>query len=211
MKQEITVPTTLEDITIGDFQEFILLEEPTDEDYFRVFLKIYDISKIKQSSVNEVVSDLNNLLATFETAEFVERFEFQGKQFGFVPKLDDITYGENKDATKYINDLQTLHKAMAVLYRPITTMVKGKYLIKDYQGTEEYGEVFKQLPLSVGAGARVFFYNLMNDLVSCIPNFLAQEVHQTGSIKNGVNTQTYTPSQRKMLHKLKAFQKSMFI
>jgi len=203
MKQEILIPTSLDDITIGDFQEFASIKEPEPEDYFRIFLKIDDISKIKHNSIIEVVTELESLLTGFGTSPLIERFEFDGKQFGFIPKLDDITYGENKDATKYINDLQTMHQAMAVLYRPVTGYVNGKYLIEDYKGTDKYGERFKQLPLSVGAGARVFFYNLINDLLTCIPNYLAEEVHQVGSIKSGESTQTFTHSQKKILEELK--------
>jgi hypothetical protein len=203
MKQEILIPTSLDDITIGDFQEFASLENPEPEDYFRIFLKIDDISKIKHNSIIEVVTELESLLTGFGTSPLIERFEFEGKQFGFIPKLDDITYGENKDATKYINNLQTMHQAMAVLYRPVTGYVNGKYLIEDYKGTDKYGERFKQLPLSVGAGARVFFYNLINDLLNCIPNYLAEEAHRVGSIKSGESTQTFTHSQKKILEELK--------
>jgi hypothetical protein len=205
MKQEILIPTLLDDITIGDFQEFARIKEPEPEDYFRIFLKIDDISKIKHNSIIEVVTELESLLTGFGTSPLIERFEFEGKQFGFIPKLDDITYGENKDATKYINDLQTMHQAMAVLYRPVTGYVNGKYLIEDYQGTDKYGERFKQLPLSVGAGARVFFYNLINDLLTCIPNYLVEEAHQVGSIKSGESTATFTHSQKKILEELKVW------
>lgn len=38
---------------------------------------------------------------------------------GFLPKLDEITLGEFIDVESNIGDWQNIHKAMAVLYRPV--------------------------------------------------------------------------------------------
>ena len=77
------------------------------------------------------------------------KFNLDGTPLGFITDLDEISYGENKDVTGYINDWQTMHKAMAVLYRPIKISKKGKYIIQDYEGTREYAERMKKMPLSV--------------------------------------------------------------
>ena len=41
-------------------------------------------------------------------------------EFGFIPKLDNISLGEFVDLDSYMSDWDNMHKAMAVLYRPVT-------------------------------------------------------------------------------------------
>ena len=101
-----------------------------------------------------------------------------GNEYGFIPNLDEITYGENKDITSYISDWKTMHKAMAVLYRPIKQKQNSKYLIDDYEGSHNYSEVMKNMPLDVVLGAMVFFWNLTNALLNSIPNYLEKEIKQ---------------------------------
>ncbi len=175
MKLEINIPESLDDITLEQYQNFLLIEEPTNDDLLSIFLNLNQqgIDKIKASEVDRMVVLINSL---FETKQEHKRtFTLRGQEFGFIPDLDNITYGENKDVTTYINDWQSMHKAMAVLYRPITQTQKGKYLIQEYNGTREYSELMKQMPLSIAMGAMVFFYNLTNELLNYIPSYLEKE------------------------------------
>ena len=175
MKLEINIPESLDDITLEQYQNFLLIEEPTNDDLLSIFLNLnrQGIDKIKASEVDRMVVLINSL---FETKQEHKRtFTLRGQEFGFIPDLDNITYGENKDVTTYINDWQSMHKAMAVLYRPITQTQKGKYLIQEYNGTREYSELMKQMPLSIAMGAMVFFYNLTNELLNYIPSYLEKE------------------------------------
>ena len=38
MKIEVNIPENLNDITLGQYQEFLKIEEPTEEDILKVFL-----------------------------------------------------------------------------------------------------------------------------------------------------------------------------
>ena len=129
--------------------------------------------------------------------QFTPTFVLNGVKYGFIPKLDSITYGENKDLTTYLNDFDNMNKAMAVMYRPIIHEQRGKYLIEDYEGSSRYSEVMKQAPLSVVLGATVFFYNLTNGLLKAIPNYLGEELEKESKdlLKSGEIT-------KKQLHLL---------
>ena len=83
-------------------------------------------------------------------------------EFGFIPNLDKITMGEYIDLNNYFEDIATLNKAMAVLFRPIHKSFKNreKYLISSYEGTEFFSNVMKDMPLGIALGAKVFFYRL---------------------------------------------------
>jgi len=95
---------------------------------------------------------------------------------GFIPKLDDITLGEYVDIEANISDWQKMHKAMAVLYRPVNFKAKDKYGIAPYDVNEEIQELMKEMPLDAAISSMLFFYNLGNDLLGAIPKYLEQNL-----------------------------------
>ena len=100
-------------------------------------------------------------------------------EFGFIPKLDDISMGEFIDLDKYISDWQQMHKAMAVLYRPVKYKKGDLYLIEDYEGTDKYSNIMLDSPVNAAIGATVFFYNLGKELskvmIHSLEKYLEQE------------------------------------
>ena len=196
MKIEVNIPENLNDITLGQYQEFLKIEEPTEEDILKVFLglDLKGLGKIKASDVDKYANHITSLFE--QEQEHVLKFDLKGVQFGFMPNLDEITYGENKDVTAYLNDWQTMHKAMAVLYRPIKQKLGARYLIEDYEGSHKYSEAMKEMPLGVVMGAMVFFYNLTNALLKAIPSYLEKQTEKeqtTGAIsaENGEAIKKY--------------------
>jgi hypothetical protein len=105
-----------------------------------------------------------------------------GIAYGFVPDLDKITLGEYIDLDTTLGDWSNMHKAMAVLYRPIKDTLKDKYIIEDYKGSED-SEKYKQMPLDIVMGSILFFYNLKNELLKTILKSLNQEVMKTMTIQ----------------------------
>ena len=110
-----------------------------------------------------VIKQLSDCLS--EEAPLIQRFHMTGSdgvtvEFGFVPKLDEISFGEYIDIERYISDWDNMHKAMAVLYRPIILGKHDMYLIEEYKGSERWAEVMKDAPLNVAFGATLFFYRL---------------------------------------------------
>ena len=210
------LPMTLNDIELQSYQRFVLIEEPTNEDLVKCLLNInqIELNKLKASEVDELVEHLSNLLK--QETPFKPTFTLNGIQYGFIPNLDDITYGENKDITSYINDLQSLHKAMAVAYRPVKLKHGNKYQIEEYEGSHKYSEVMKEAPLSVVLGMVVFFCNLTTELLRVIPNYLNRELQNSTnqgliSEKNGAIIQNYTHSLKVILEDLTQLQKSVYI
>ena len=74
--------------------------------------------------------------------------------------MEEITLGEFVDLDSYITDWDNMHKAMAVLYRPVKFVKKERYHIEDYKGTDDFAEVMKDMPADIAMGAVVFFYRL---------------------------------------------------
>ena len=63
MNVELNIES-LNDITIEQYQTFLLIEEPNNEDLLSVFLKISknDVNRIKDSEVDRLVIHINSLL-----------------------------------------------------------------------------------------------------------------------------------------------------
>ena len=197
MKINITIPETLNEITLYQYQRFeklITNNEPSDfvnQKTIEIFcnIELKDVARIRIAEVIEILTHINNLLV--QKPKLTNTFKLGVYEFGFIPKLEDITSGEYIDLEGYLSDTQTLHKAMAVLYRPIKNKTKSLYTIEDYEGADKYSEVLKYMPLDVALGSMLFFWTLLNDCVNGLTDFIQSEVEQSEQAskllaKNGV-------------------------
>ena len=180
MKAEIFVPENLSEITLEQYQYLMSIQKDTDSDEFAarkmiaVLCKIAlsDVLKIQYSSVTELVQKFQTILR--EDTPFIHRFSLAGTEFGFIPDLENISFGEYIDAEKYLGDWSTMNNAMAVLYRPIKKKSGDKYEIEPYETSATYAEVMKAAPLNVVIGCQVFFWNLKRDLLSAMMDYLTE-------------------------------------
>ena len=184
MKVDIYIPDELSDITLEQYQKFAKLntEENQNTNFLlhkmvEIFcrLDLKDIARIKFNYVTQIVNDLNNIFNT--KTKLIPTFKMKGVEYGMIPKLDDITLGEYIDLDNNISDWETMHKAMAVLYRPIDLKKDHRYQIKEYTG-EEDASVFKDMPLDVVMGCLVFFWSLSEELLQIALKYLAKEMRE---------------------------------
>ena len=215
MKVDIYIPEKLSDITLEQYQKFAKLntEENQNSNFLlhkmvEIFcrLDLKDIARIKYQYVNSIVSDLNNIFNT--KTELIQTFKLKGVEYGFIPKLDDITLGEYIDLDNNISDWETMHKAMAVLYRPITLQKGDRYQIEEYTAKEDT-EKFKDMPLDVVMGSLVFFWSLSNELLQTTLKYLAKEMEGNLTIQqrqaleeSGIGINQFMVWQRAMLPSL---------
>ena len=130
-------------------------------------ISIDQLNRLPAEKIEGFATQINSVFE--QDKQFTPTFVLDGVKYGFIPKLDDITYGENKDLTTYLNDFKDMHKAMAVMYRPIKQEQRGKYLIEDYEGSAKYSEQMKEAPLSVVLGATVFFLQFNERIAESYP------------------------------------------
>lgn len=184
MKVDIYIPDELSDITLEQYQKFAKLntEENQNTNFLlhkmvEIFcrLDLKDIARIKFNYVTQIVNDLNNIFNT--KTELIPTFKMKGVEYGMIPKLDDITLGEYIDLDNNISDWETMHKAMAVLYRPIKLKKDHRYQIEEYTGEEDAAK-FKDMPLDVVMGSLVFFWSLSSELLQTTLKYLAQEMKE---------------------------------
>jgi len=211
MQIEVSIPSTLKEVKLKDYQSLLLIDKPNDEDLLKCILNINtkELGKIKDKDVDYLINHINKLFE--QEHKFIPTFNLNGVAYGFIPNLDEITYGENKDITSYINEWGNMHKAMAVLFRPIKLKKNNKYIIEEYEGSHRYAETMKQMPLDIVLGAMVFFYNLTNELLKYIPSYLEKELVKEQTIgqisqENGEAIQNYIHLLKGTLQDLKKLQ-----
>lgn len=182
-KVKIVLPESIEDITLGTFQRYHELMQRKDlSEYEFNKRKIEIFTGMKRDDIANIKSaDYKNILDQIEIAldrnvEFKPTFKIKDIEFGFIPNLDKMSTAEYVDLKKYETGAETLHNLMAVLFRPIIKKdAFDNYGLMDYQGTEQYANIMKQMPLSKVNGALVFFWNLAKELTSYTQKFIAPE------------------------------------
>lgn len=188
MGVEIYAPSSLDDITLRQYQEFYAIgDDATSKDVLRIFLNVPE-SVIEKIPYTEVERIKNIILSLFEGEKNLHgTFKLKGIEYGFEPVIDQAPYSVIDDAGAEIGNIETVHIAMAVLYRPIIKRKKGQYLTEEYSfTTPEKEELMKDIPLSVAFGAMFFFLHLAKDLLSHIPNFMMKDKEvQKALLKNG--------------------------
>ena len=169
MEVKITVPDSLKDIPLHKYQKFHKVLEVNKEASFndlfiqekilQIFcdLPLSDALKYRKSDIDNITEIIAKTLE--QKPDLVQSFRLGDTEFGFIPKLEDMTFGEYIDLDNSIGDVQNLHKAMAVLYRPIKQKIKDKYLIEEYRG-DNYHEAMKNTPMDAVVSSMLFFWNL---------------------------------------------------
>jgi len=227
MSQKFTleVPQELSAITLQQYQRYLKVMEGNEdaEDTEFINLKVLEIfcgvtmKEAYKLPLAEFSFIINHIVNIFKEDTPLQR-DFtmtdpngDSVTFGFIPKLDDISLGEFIDLDNYIGDWQQIHKAMAVLYRPITFRKGDLYLIEEYEGSDKYAEVMKDAPVNVALGAIVFFYRLGNALSSYLLDSLTQKLKTDKQLikdleRNGDGINQYMQSLEEISQNLKKLQ-----
>jgi len=227
----IKIPQTLRDVKVGQWQKYVKIysknkdaENPNflNNKLLEIFcgVSIQDVDKLELNEYDRIIEHLSSLLNS--KMDLVQTFDLVGTDgaivhFGMIPNLDKMSYGEFIDLEKYMFEDDNLHRAMAVMYRPIKHHNKDKYLIHDYQGTEFLADVMKDTPLDVALGVRVFFWRLATKLGNYTMVSTLKELRQTQegredkhSLKSGETIKQYIYSLEKMSLELERLQNSLY-
>ena len=211
MKVEINVPDSLREIRLEQYQKFVKLYdgEVTEEFMALKMLEIFcgvklsDAYNLRYKDVDAVVQIISETLNG--KPSLVKTFFMDGVEYGFIPNLDDMSFGEYIDLDTYIGDWQNIHRAMAVLYRPIKSKYGERYNIVPYEVID--AEIMRKMPMDAVISSVLFFYRLGIDLSKAMTNYLDQAeetrlVQYLSSDQNGVGISHYTHLLRGILDDL---------
>jgi len=182
MKLDLLLPTSLSEIPLSRYQQFIKTKEASNDDEFiaqkmiQIFcgIDLKDVGKIKMKHLNELIAHFTKVFS--EKPKLIRQFKIKDIEFGFIPKLDEITFGEYVDLEHHLQNWKTYHKAMSVMYRPIKEKQKDKYTIVDYEPNEDMQDLMKFAPLDVAISSSVFFWSIASELLNLTISYLQKEL-----------------------------------
>ena len=206
MELTLTVPTSLSDITLKQYQRFVKIDKEGTDDIFikqkmiQIFcdVPLLAVTKMKRKDFTSVCNQIIEVLN--EKPNLVRTFKLNDVEYGFIPNLEDDTQlGEYIDLDDYLKDWDNFNKAMAVLYRPISTKRKDKYRITEYDDKIPQASEFSELTMDIVMGALVFFYRLSSQLLIITPKYLQTQLEKNPKAmevleQSGVGIHTYINS-----------------
>ena len=208
----ITIPTSLKDITLRQYKHFLKIQETVTEERFlnakmiEIFcgVKLEQVMLLQLKDSVEITSILSKMFE--EKPQLVTMFKLNGVDYGFQPQLDEITLGEYIDLDTFIGDWDNMEKAMNVLYRPVLVKMKDKYSIEEYQIATS--ENVLDMPMNAVLSSIFFLWNLGLELSQTMTNSLDNQETQAltqylNSQENGVGINRFTDSLRETLQDLK--------
>ena len=232
---DVIVPTSMSSIKLHQYQKFLEITKDidTEEEGSATFanlkaleifcgLELKDTYKLPINTFDSVLAQVNDALN--EDTPFIKRFWFKGNngvevEYGFIPDLHEMSFGEYVDLDTFITDWKNMHKAMAVLFRPIVSKKNDLYQIEEYESALKYADNMKYMPLNVALGAMVFFYRLgmklsnhtMNSMVKQMEDNKLLEAEKMFLQQNGVGINQYMRLLEEMSQNLTKLPKSQSI
>ena len=181
-RQNILVPNNLSEITLGQYQRFARINEKEENEKVleRKMIEIFcsidaeNVKKIEYKSLKKIVILLSDVIN--KKPELVKRFKIDKQEFGFIPKLDDMSFGEFVDLDTSLADWDTMHLAMGVLYRPIKNKLLDTYTVNEYKPEDEIN--MKEMPLDAALSAIFFLIDLGKELTNHIHNYSAPLIQE---------------------------------
>jgi hypothetical protein len=222
MKLDILLPNSLSEIPLSRYQEFVAMKEKSNDEeliankMIQIFcgLQLGEVAKIKLKDLNGLIKHFTDVFS--EKPQLIRNFKIKNIEFGFIPNLENISFGEYVDIEHHLKDWSTYHKAMAVMFRPIKDKHKDKYSIIEYEPNEDMQDLMKFAPLDVAISASVFFWSLGSELLQATLTYLKNELTKTKDLmnfrkefsleNNGVGIQVYMDSLETTLQSLTQLQ-----
>ena len=207
MKFELTIPSSLSEISLKQYKKFLKIQESNEDSYFlqckmiEIFcnLDAKSVRLLKLTDADRVVQIINKMFE--EKPQLIRTFKLGGIEYGLIPNLDEISLGEYVDLDTYMGDWQNMQIAMNVLFRPIKEKIDDKYLIKDYD--VESKDLLQEIPMDVVFGAVFFLYNLGIDLSKVMMDYL-EDNQMDNLMEQQIFQESMDGIKASSLHSLKA-------
>ena len=181
---KLSIPTKLEDVTIGTFIKIAKLEH-TDDPEGILDRNIKVLSLLTGESEDVFLELTASQLATLvgkiaflnelPEAKAVNQIKINGKLYQANLLINELTAGQYIDLSEFIkNPINNLHKIMATLYLPAKKTWYGKLVVSKYNGKahkERADEFYRYMPISVAYPAALFFYQVTNGLTTNIETY----------------------------------------
>jgi len=171
---KIKVSLDYSTITVKQYVDFILNEGNEVGQVSAIIGQSKDF--VRQLSPEQMQNAINAFKSVIDEPQANKQNKW--KDYGFVPDINAISFGEWLDLDSNCKDFpKNLTKILAILYRPISNQLGNKYSIEPYNASHlKNADDFNDMPLSIANGALVFFSTIEKELVNTSLQFLDSEV-----------------------------------
>ena len=184
--KEYNVINSWNDVTLDNWLNLVDVDKDlSGSEAYETIKELSDIPKtlIKELSLSDVAAIMQHFtkLQSKAPKTLTNIIKLDDVEYGFHPKLDDLTLGEYADIETMITNgvNNSLPELMAILYRPITEKKNGKYTIEAYDGEITMrAEEMRKMPAQEVQNAMVFFWTFVSNLLMIMPSFLVDRMKQ---------------------------------
>jgi len=171
---KIKVSLDYSTITVKQYVDFILNEGNEVGQVSAILNKPKDF--VRQLAPDQLQNAINAFKSVIDEPKANKQNRW--KDYGFVPDINAISFGEWLDLDSNCKDFpKNLTKILAILYRPISNQLGNKYSIEPYNASHlKNADEFNEMPLSIANGALVFFSTIEKELVNTSLQFLDSQV-----------------------------------
>lgn len=164
MKKVIRLPDSWEDVTIKQFQELSMCDNPVDKICVLSGEEHDVINYVDTESANRIWDTISWIVKMPTESNHKEMISFKGNDYRFR-KLSTLSYGEWIDMHEYLkDDIQNLHKIMALLYYSV------EHSRKELEG------LFLGLDLQSAYGTLLFFSHIESKSLVSIRAYFQKEI-----------------------------------
>lgn len=163
-------------ITIEQYMKILLLIEVFKDDTNKINEEVYKMFEYEDKTDEDkeiLIMDIYTKIQLNE--DFVNRFEFNGIEYGFIPNLSNITTQECLDLEKLLKDGKQLNKIASILYRPIIKSFEEYYDIEAYESYSKYENEMNKVDCVIIIGAIDFIKQLTVSLMKAASKNLINE------------------------------------
>ena len=213
---KITIPTSLNEITVRQFMQYMAVQKLEVDDNIKAISTIAIFCNIElEQAVNISTNDIFEISHKIkEVLEQPTPLITVHDNLGFIPSLDEMSIGEYIDLESYAGNPENYNRLMAVMYRPIKQKKFGMYTVDEYNGSEARATESMDLPASLLLGGLVFFWDLGIELLKAMPCSLGPETMtllEGHLLKDGDGISHYTQWQEGITLALSGLQKLKYM
>jgi hypothetical protein len=147
-------------MNVKDYITIRLLFDANKNDEEAIVRELLNINK--HLTLNEANKMLINYLQGInkKNETLVERFILNGVEYGLIPNLQQMYTVEYLEIDSYENKVESIHKLLAVLYRPIKYSYGKSYEIEKFVDVERYSSEMLEADISIYHSVMSFFLTL---------------------------------------------------
>ena len=176
----INVPETLYDVNLAGylvFKKIMNIENLSDFDraaHIIAEMNDLDIEEVRAMPMKDIDSIAAKIINLFYkddgnyNLDNIRNIKVEDQLFGLEPNFDAIETGAYIDITSHMEDIEnSIHKLMAVLYRPILNSKGDKYTLTAYSTEDDY--ILKERE-------ELFLRSMPYAVVRAVVNFMSSHI-----------------------------------